>query len=81
MRILKNGIDASQIYEEPARGGNGLITGRRGGLDRDVERGNSALAGPSSIVTIVDWAPNWAPRSTISRVAWSFRSLHFEQTY
>ena len=35
--VLKNGIDASQIYEEPARGRNMLPTGRRG-LDRDVER-------------------------------------------
>ena len=37
MVILKNGIDASQIYEEPARGGNVLLTGRHGGLDRDAE--------------------------------------------
>ena len=38
MMILKNGINVSQIYEEPARGRNGLLTGRRGSLDRDAER-------------------------------------------
>ena len=37
MVIPNNGIDARQIYEEPARGGNGLLTGRRGGLDHDAE--------------------------------------------
>ena len=38
MMILKYGIDTSQIYEEPAGGRNGLLTGRCGGLDRDAER-------------------------------------------
>ena len=36
--VLKNGIDARQIYKESARGRNMLPTGRRGGLDRDAER-------------------------------------------
>lgn len=35
--ILKNGIDASQIYEEPPRGADEVLTGSRGGLDRDAE--------------------------------------------
>ena len=38
MMVLKNGIDANQIYEEPAKGRNILPTGRRGGLDRGAER-------------------------------------------
>ena len=38
MMVLKNGIDASQIYEEPTRGRKILSTGRRGGLARDAER-------------------------------------------
>ena len=36
--VLKNGIDASQIYEEPTKNRNILPTGRRGGLNRDAER-------------------------------------------
>ena len=38
LTVLKDGIDSSQIYEEPAKGGNRVLTGRRGCLDRDDKR-------------------------------------------